>query len=106
MSMETKYKAKPIRNLIFKTSEEVYDKENDKYINPTKIYGKVDRNYMNVILSKRAKGGVVEDFHNLPKAYKNKIVEFFRKKQNSGRQVLYLVSKDYKGKNSRCEANK
>lgn len=101
MSMETDYKVKQIRGMQLKTSEEVYDKNSKKYINPQNIYGKVNRNYLNVVLSKNSRKGIIEDFHNLPKRYKNQIVEFFRIKKNAGRSVVYIVSKNHGCKNNK-----
>lgn len=93
MSIETEFN-KEVKGLKFKLPEEVYDVEKRKYRNSKKIYGKVEKNRMFAVTSKKNnKVEFVNDFANLPKSYKNHILQYFD--DNESKRTLYLVKSDY-----------
>lgn len=95
MSIENEFN-KPVKGLKFKLPEEVYDYKAKRYINSKKIYGKVEKNRMFAITSKKTgKIEHVNDFANLPKSYKNHILQFFDDDENKDKRTLYLVKSDY-----------
>lgn len=95
MAIENEFN-KPIKGLKIKYPEDVYDSKNHRYKNSKKIYGKVERNTMFAITSKKTgKLEHINDFANLPKSSKSKILQFFDKKENKDRRTLYLVKSDY-----------
>lgn len=93
MSIETEFN-KEVKGLKFRLPEEVYDVEKRRYRNSKKIYGKVEKNRMFAVTSKKNdKIEVVNDFANLPKSYKNHILQYFD--DNESKRTLYLVKSDY-----------
>lgn len=95
MSIENEFN-KPVKGLKFKLPEEVFDYKTKRYINSSKIYGKVEKNRMFAVTSKRT--GKIEhiyDFSNLPKSYKNHILQYFDDSENKDKRTLYLVKSDY-----------
>lgn len=95
MKVENEFN-KPVKGLKFKFPEEVYDVKNQRYKNSNKIYGKVERTRIFAITSKK-RGQIehVNDFANLPKNLKSKILQFFDAEENKKKQTLYLVKSDY-----------
>ena len=95
MSIENEFN-KPVKGLKFKLPEEVFDYKTKRYINSSKIYGKVEKNRMFAVTSKRTgKIEHINDFANLPKSYKNHILQFFDDNENKDRRTIYLVKSDY-----------
>ena len=95
MSIENEFN-KPVKGLKFKLPEEVFDYKTKRYINSSKIYGKVEKNRMFAVTSKRTgKIEHINDFANLPKLYKNHILQFFDDNENKDRRTIYLVKSDY-----------
>lgn len=95
MSIENEFN-KPVKGLKFKLPEEVYDYKTKRYINSKKIYGKVDKNRMFAVTSKKTgKIEHINDFANLPKSYKNHILQYFDDSENKDKRTLYLVKSDY-----------
>lgn len=95
MAIENEFN-KPVKGLKIKYPEEVYDSKNHRYKNSKKIYGKVERNTIFAITSKKTgKLEHINDFANLPKSSKSKILQFFDNKENKDRRTLYLVKSDY-----------
>lgn len=93
MSIETEFN-KEVKGLKFRLPEEVYDVEKRRYRNSKKIYGKVEKNRMFAVTSKKNnKVEFVNDFANLPKSYKNHILQYFD--DNESKRTLYLVKSDY-----------
>lgn len=93
MSIETEFN-KEVKGLKFKLPEEVYDVKKRRYRNSKKIYGKVEKSRMFAVTSKKNdKIEFVNDFANLPKSYKNHILQYFD--DNESKRTLYLVKSDY-----------
>lgn len=93
MSIETEFN-KEVKGLKFRLPEEVYDVEKRRYRNSKKIYGKVEKSRMFAVTSKKNdKIEFVNDFANLPKSYKNHILQYFD--DNESKRTLYLVKSDY-----------
>ena len=110
MSIETEFN-KEVKGLKFRLPEEVYDVEKRRYRNSKKIYGKVEKSRMFAVTSKKNdKIEFVNDFANLPKSYKNHILQYFD--DNESKRTLYLVKSDYdkepvkKSKTKRKNSNK
>lgn len=88
-------KNKALVTLEVVSSSEVWLREKGKYkINPKlNIYGKVDKGVSSCITKTNLKGEnhkFVDDFNNLPKNCKNKIVDMFL---NKNKKVVYLVKR-------------
>ena len=95
MAIENEFN-KPVKGLKFKLPEEVYDVEKKRYRNSSKIYGKVEKSRMFAITSKKTgKIEHINDFANLPKSYKNHILQYFDDSENKDKRTLYLVKSDY-----------
>lgn len=95
MKVENEFN-KSVKGLKFKFPEEVYDVKSRRYKNSNKIYGKVERNRIFAITSKKTgQLEYVNDFANLPKNLKSKILQFFDAEENKKKQTLYLVKSDY-----------
>lgn len=67
-----------------------------RYIDPTHIYGRVDRDMPHVVLNKHvANRSYINDFSNLSKTVKEGIVNEFIHCPANERRVLYLVGSQF-----------
>lgn len=99
MSRKFQQKNKDLVNLDIVESNEVWKKNNGKYIMDTKnydIYGKIEKGTSAFIVQTNRFGErqrYVEDTCKLPKNAKNKIIDMFN---NKNKRVIYLVKKKTK----------
>ena len=67
-----------------------------RYIDPTHIYGRVDRDMPHVVLNKNvANRFYINDFSNLSKNLKKDIINEFEQCSSSERRVIYLVDSQF-----------
>ena len=88
---------KNTRGLRIATSDEVFTGRNHRILrNPTHIYGRIEREYPHVVLTRSNRNRTYkDDFSKLSTCVKKEVVDRFNNYGTHNRRVLYLVDSQF-----------